>query len=78
MTKSESILSKKCNRYVNGICTTVNCVKRGNPNYSLPLDFKKSTCEIHEAILEVRALEEDAWNYNDFWTELFGSQRIDR
>lgn len=59
MTKAEKLLSKECNRYVNGICTTANCAKRGNPNPSIPLDFNKSTCEIHEAILEIKDLEEE-------------------
>lgn len=64
ITQAEQILSKQCNRYINGICTTMNCVKRGNPSFSLPLDFNKSTCEIHEAILEIKDLEEEVKDLN--------------
>lgn len=71
MTKAEQILSKECNRYVNGFCATLSCLKRGGfdtKNLPPPIpsliekSYKelvdKSTCEIHEAILEVRTLEE--------------------
>jgi hypothetical protein len=49
MTKAEKLLSKECNRYVNGKCFLTKCFRRA--------DYKEATCEIHEAILEVREIE---------------------
>ncbi len=70
MTKAEQILSKQCNRYTNGQCMTLSCLERGGYDrkaaalkQNTPVDYQNiincATCEIHEAILEVRAIESE-------------------
>lgn len=64
MTKAEQILSNQCNRYVNGFCATLYCLNRGgydkkNIKLDKSPDYNLATCEIHEAILEIKNLEEE-------------------
>ncbi len=59
MTKAEQILSKECHRYTDGVCNTRICLVRGGwVRGKLPVgDRTLATCEIHEAILEIKELE---------------------
>lgn len=63
MIKAKEILSKQCNRYVNGLCTTAECLKRAGWNRfqcntieEYDKCIEKATCEYHEAILEIDSL----------------------
>ena len=60
MIKAKEILSKQCNRYVNGLCTSGVCITRGAQQRNITditeLYWSLSTCEAHEAILELDSL----------------------
>mgnify|MGYP001581697962 CR=1 FL=1 len=58
-------LKLQCNKYINGVCSTLSCVLRGyklkikdRNNIPLPIDFSKSTCESHEILLELQELRD--------------------
>lgn len=64
MTKAEKLLSNQCNRYVNGFCASLKCLNRGgydrtNIKLDKPPDYNLATCEIHEAILQIKDLKEE-------------------
>lgn len=56
MKKVKELLSKECNRYVNGQCTTYSCIRRAGWVRG-PYDPNIATCEYHEAIKEIEQLE---------------------
>mgnify|MGYP001616204365 CR=1 FL=1 len=49
-------LKSQCERYVNGYCGTLACLRRGGYKGELPIDFNKSTCEPHEIFEELKQL----------------------
>lgn len=66
-------LKSQCNRYPNGYCSTVKCLKdggyvRGDKDF----DRNRATCEPHEILLElenlkdeIKLLESDIYNLED-------------
>lgn len=41
----------QCNRYVNGQCSTLGCMKRGGYKRGEPVaDYDMATCEAHETV----------------------------
>lgn len=49
-------LKRNCNRYVNGVCSTRGCLRRGGWNGEAPVDFTKATCERHEQATALETL----------------------
>lgn len=49
-----SELKAECNRYANGSCQTLACLKRGGYHRGDKPDYETATCERHE---QVKALE---------------------
>lgn len=51
---------KQCNRYANGFCSTLNCMKRGGyvRGESRPGDREMATCEAHELYCELLELRQ--------------------
>lgn len=56
---NEEWLKGMCNRYINGICETVGCLRRGGykPG-SFPVDCNVATCHAHETLQELATNEE--------------------
>ena len=80
--KSDDELKAECNRYVNGHCSTVGCLKRGGwkqgDDYQASLE--RSTCDAHEIVtlraklaLAVEALE----NLQSFCGDLGNRYKVD-
>lgn len=52
---------KSCNRYVNGYCSTLRCLRRGGYEInSGPCDHAIATCEEHETAIALRAAAMEA------------------
>lgn len=50
-------LKKQCNRYANGECQTVACLKRGKGmDGTVHLNYENATCEAHEILKELEVL----------------------
>lgn len=43
-------LKEQCNRYANGQCHTITCLRRGGHLRGEPVDYNVATCEAHELI----------------------------
>ena len=52
-------LKAQCNRYVNGQCSTLTCLKRGGYVRGTPPNYDTATCEPHEILTELAALRAD-------------------
>lgn len=72
------LLKAECNRYVNGLCSTRRCVKRGMEvtGATFPLtDYAVSTCEYHEAVQEIERLSAELQKMKDKEAALFAMWR---
>ena len=47
----------RCNRYVNGQCTTGACMKRGGWVGPMTVDYALATCEAHETVVALSGIE---------------------
>lgn len=47
----------QCNRYVNGTCANVACIKRGGWKGELPVNYDVATCEAHETATNLEHLQ---------------------
>lgn len=61
--ENDEWLKLQCNKYVNGVCASLLCLKRGLGNdrkkWKLPIDYSKSACESHEILLELQELRHE-------------------
>ncbi len=55
MERNDEWLKQKCNRYVNGKCSTLACLQRGGYISGGP-DYRHATCEPHEILQELESL----------------------
>jgi len=51
-------LKGECNRYANGQCQTLACLKRGGYTKGDPVDYSIASCERHEQIDALERLPE--------------------
>lgn len=51
-----SELKSQCNRYANGFCATLACLKRGGYKRGDTVDYSVATCERHEQVKALEAL----------------------
>lgn len=49
-------LKADCNRYANGVCTTLYCLNRGGYKRPNKPDYEASTCEKHEQVKAIESL----------------------
>lgn len=56
---NDDFLKSFCNRYVNGQCQTLACLKRGGYRAGMKPDYNLATCGYHEVLLELRILREE-------------------
>ena len=59
MSKNAEWLKSQCNRYVNGECHTLRCMKRGGYKHGKVETYDCATCEPHEILLELEDLREE-------------------
>ena len=52
-------LKDQCNRYKNGRCQTLSCLKRGGYDRVAPVCYDIATCEAHEVLCELESLREE-------------------
>lgn len=53
-------LKDQCNRYRNGQCSTLSCLKRGGYTRGTKPNYEKATCHPYETIVELEQLREIA------------------
>lgn len=59
---NDDFLKQQCNRYTNGICTTLHCMLRGgyvrgpHKPEEVQACYDKATCEPHEILCELEKL----------------------
>ena len=59
--KAIKLLSKECNKYVNGSCMNEGCLVRGGyKRGDAVVNLDMATCEFHEAIQEIKLLQSHA------------------
>ena len=51
-----SELKAECNRYTNGQCSTLACLKRGGYQRGDKPDYETATCERHEQVMALETL----------------------
>lgn len=56
-------LKSQCNRYVNGVCQTLGCLRRGG-YHDGPLHYDCATCEPHELLTELQHLRSEVQGLN--------------
>lgn len=49
-------LKSSCNRYINGECNSLTCLKQGGYQRGSMPDYSKATCERHKQVMELEAL----------------------
>lgn len=50
-------LKNQCNKYANGSCQTLACLKRGGYKRGEKSNYEEATCERHEQVKALEALE---------------------
>jgi hypothetical protein len=56
---NEEWLKDQCNRYTNGQCSTLSCLRRGGyKRGQVPVDYQLATCHAHEIVRKLELLDE--------------------
>lgn len=60
MKNNDNWLKEQCNRYTNGFCQTVACLKRGGyVRDKVPVNCDVATCEPYEILQELESYRND-------------------
>lgn len=73
MTREQVLKSLKseCNRFVNGQCTTLACMKRGGYTSGIPGTYDQATCAEREAVLAIQHLESELAEANQKLAQVY-------